>query len=112
MLLAVGRRPYTEGLNLEAAGIEKDNKGRIVIDDQFNTSVKGIKCIGDVTFGPMLAHKAEEEGQSCSYIILLYHADTTARHRRCGTHQIGPRTRQLRRHPIRRLHPPRSGMGR
>ncbi|KAH7907447.1 hypothetical protein BJ138DRAFT_1174558 [Hygrophoropsis aurantiaca] len=62
VLVAVGRRPYTEGLNLDAAGIEKDNKGRIVIDDQFNTSVKNIKCIGDVTFGPMLAHKAEEEG--------------------------------------------------
>ncbi|KIM81197.1 hypothetical protein PILCRDRAFT_89208 [Piloderma croceum F 1598] len=62
VLVAVGRRPYTEGLNLEAIGVEKDNKGRIVIDDQFNTSVKGVKCIGDVTFGPMLAHKAEEEG--------------------------------------------------
>ncbi|KAH7925235.1 dihydrolipoyl dehydrogenase [Leucogyrophana mollusca] len=62
VLVAVGRRPYTEGLNLEALGIEKDNKGRIVIDDQFNTSVKNVKCIGDVTFGPMLAHKAEEEG--------------------------------------------------
>ncbi|KIK95785.1 hypothetical protein PAXRUDRAFT_826670 [Paxillus rubicundulus Ve08.2h10] len=62
VLVAVGRRPYTEGLNLEAIGVEKDNKGRIVIDDQFNTSVKNIKCIGDVTFGPMLAHKAEEEG--------------------------------------------------
>ncbi|KAI0755749.1 hypothetical protein C8Q74DRAFT_1391797 [Fomes fomentarius] len=53
--VSVGRRPYTQGLNL-------DNKGRIVIDDQFNTSVKGVKCIGDVTFGPMLTHKAEEEG--------------------------------------------------
>ena len=42
--------------------MEVDAKGRIVIDDQFNTSVTGIKCIGDVTFGPMLAHKAEEEG--------------------------------------------------
>lgn len=62
VLVAVGRRPYTEGLNLEAAGVELDNRGRVVIDDQFNTSVKGIKCIGDVTFGPMLAHKAEEEG--------------------------------------------------
>jgi dihydrolipoamide dehydrogenase len=41
-----------------------DPKGRIVIDSQFNTSVKNIKCIGDVTFGPMLAHKAEEEGGS------------------------------------------------
>ncbi|EIW75583.1 dihydrolipoyl dehydrogenase [Coniophora puteana RWD-64-598 SS2] len=62
VLVAVGRRPYTDGLNLEAVGIEKDNRGRIVIDDAFNTSVKNIKCIGDVTFGPMLAHKAEEEG--------------------------------------------------
>ncbi|KAI0744644.1 dihydrolipoyl dehydrogenase [Earliella scabrosa] len=62
VLVSVGRRPYTDGLNLEAAGVELDNKGRIVIDDQFNTSVKGIRCIGDVTFGPMLAHKAEEEG--------------------------------------------------
>ncbi|KAJ7267193.1 dihydrolipoyl dehydrogenase [Mycena rebaudengoi] len=62
VLVAVGRRPYVEGLNLEAIGVEMDNKGRIVIDDQFNTSVKNIKCIGDVTFGPMLAHKAEEEG--------------------------------------------------
>jgi dihydrolipoamide dehydrogenase len=62
VLVSVGRRPYTQGLNIEAAGVEMDNKGRIVIDDQFTTSQKNIKCIGDVTFGPMLAHKAEEEG--------------------------------------------------
>ncbi|KAK7061126.1 dihydrolipoamide dehydrogenase precursor [Paramarasmius palmivorus] len=62
VLVAIGRRPYTQGLNLEAIGVEVDNRGRVVIDDQFNTSVKGIKCIGDATFGPMLAHKAEEEG--------------------------------------------------
>ncbi|KAF7309590.1 Dihydrolipoyl dehydrogenase [Mycena indigotica] len=62
VLVAVGRRPYVEGLNLEAIGVEMDNKGRIVVDNQFNTSVGNIKCIGDVTFGPMLAHKAEEEG--------------------------------------------------
>ncbi|CAA7270471.1 unnamed protein product [Cyclocybe aegerita] len=62
VLVAVGRRPYTDGLNIEAAGVELDNKGRVVIDDQFTTSQKNIKCIGDVTFGPMLAHKAEEEG--------------------------------------------------
>lgn len=62
VLLSVGRRPYTKGLNLEKIGVELDPKGRIVIDDQFNTSVQGVKCIGDVTFGPMLAHKAEEEG--------------------------------------------------
>lgn len=67
-MVAVGRRPYTDGLGLDKVGVEVDNKGRIVIDDQFNTSVKGIKCIGDVTFGPMLAHKAEEEGN------LTYHA--------------------------------------
>lgn len=54
----------TKGLNLEKIGVEVDDKGRIVIDSEFNTSVKGIKCIGDVTFGPMLAHKAEEEGES------------------------------------------------
>jgi len=62
VLVAIGRRPYVQGLNLEAIGVELDNRGRIVIDDQFNTSIKNIKCIGDVTFGPMLAHKAEEEG--------------------------------------------------
>jgi dihydrolipoamide dehydrogenase len=62
VLVSVGRRPYTEGLNLEAAGVELDKKGRIMIDDQFTTSAKNIRCIGDVTFGPMLAHKAEEEG--------------------------------------------------
>ena len=62
MLVSVGRRPFTEGLNLEAAGISKDDRGRIIIDDQFTTSASHIKCIGDVTFGPMLAHKAEEEG--------------------------------------------------
>jgi dihydrolipoamide dehydrogenase len=62
VLVSVGRRPYTNGLGLENIGVEVDNRGRIVIDDQFNTSIPGIKCIGDVTFGPMLAHKAEEEG--------------------------------------------------
>lgn len=62
VLVSVGRRPYTKGLGLENIGVEVDNRGRIVIDDQFNTSIPGIKCIGDVTFGPMLAHKAEEEG--------------------------------------------------
>jgi dihydrolipoamide dehydrogenase len=72
VLVAVGRRPYVEGLNLEAIGVELDNKGRIVIDDQFNTSVKNIKCIGDVTFGPMLAHKAEEEGVSTFSLLTSF----------------------------------------
>lgn len=51
-----------ENLNLEAVGIQKDKKGRIVIDSEYRTSQPHIRCIGDVTFGAMLAHKAEEEG--------------------------------------------------
>lgn len=62
VLVAVGRIPNTKGLGLDKIGVELDPKGRIIIDDQFNTSIQGVKCIGDVTFGPMLAHKAEEEG--------------------------------------------------
>jgi len=69
VLVAIGRRPYTDGLNLEAVGVETDNKGRVVVDDQYNTTCKGIKCIGDATFGPMLAHKAEEEGIAAVEII-------------------------------------------
>jgi dihydrolipoamide dehydrogenase len=61
-LIAVGCWPYTDGLNIQVAGIELDNRGHVVIDYQFTTSQRHIKCIGDVTFGPMLAHKAEEEG--------------------------------------------------
>jgi dihydrolipoamide dehydrogenase len=63
VLVAIGRRPVTATLGLDKIGVEMDNRGRIIIDDQFNTSAKGVKCIGDVTFGPMLAHKAEEEGK-------------------------------------------------
>jgi len=73
VLVAVGRRPYTAGLNLDKIGVEIDPKGRIVIDDQFNTSVQHIKCIGDVTFGPMLAHKAEEEGIAAAEYIKSGH---------------------------------------
>ena len=62
VLLSIGRRPVTEGLKLENVGIELDNKGRIPTDGHYNTSVPSVKCIGDATFGPMLAHKAEEEG--------------------------------------------------
>lgn len=69
VLVAIGRRPVTKGLNLEKIGVEVDDKGRIVIDDQFNTSVPNVKCIGDATFGPMLAHKAEEEGIAAADII-------------------------------------------
>ncbi|GJE96102.1 dihydrolipoyl dehydrogenase [Phanerochaete sordida] len=73
VLLAIGRRPFTKGLNLEKIGVEMDNKGRIVIDDQFNTTVQNVKCIGDVTFGPMLAHKAEEEGIAAVEFIKTGH---------------------------------------
>jgi dihydrolipoamide dehydrogenase len=62
VLVAIGRRPYTEGLGLEAAGVAIDNKGRIQVDEGFATSVKGVYAIGDVIAGPMLAHKASEEG--------------------------------------------------
>ena len=62
VLVAVGRRPYTEGLGLESVGVLVDNKGRIKVDDGFATNVKGIYAIGDVIAGPMLAHKASEEG--------------------------------------------------
>ena len=62
VLVAIGRRPFTEGLGLEKAGVKVDNRGRIEIDDRFKTSVKGIYAIGDVVRGAMLAHKAEDEG--------------------------------------------------
>jgi dihydrolipoamide dehydrogenase len=62
VLVAVGRRPFTQGLGLAAAGVRCDAQGRIVVDDGFATSTPGIYAIGDVIRGPMLAHKAEEEG--------------------------------------------------
>lgn len=61
-LVAVGRKPYTEGLGLENVGIKTDDRGRIETDGQLQTSVPGIYAIGDVVKGAMLAHKAEEEG--------------------------------------------------
>lgn len=61
-LVAVGRLPYTRGLNLEAAGVQKDERGRVVVNDYLQTNVPNIYAIGDVVRGAMLAHKAEEEG--------------------------------------------------
>lgn len=69
VLVAVGRRPYTDGLGLEAAGVEVDERGRIVVDARFRTSADGVYAIGDVIAGPMLAHKAEEDGIACVELI-------------------------------------------
>ena len=65
VLVAIGRRPYTEGLGLEALGVETDNRGVIRVDERFQTTVPGIFAIGDCVPGPMLAHKAEDEGVIC-----------------------------------------------
>lgn len=62
VLVAIGRRPYTSGLGLENIGLEMDKRGRLVIDSEYRTKLPHIRVIGDCTFGPMLAHKAEEEG--------------------------------------------------
>ena len=62
VLVSIGRRPNTDGLNLEAAGLQTNNRGQVDIDHDFRTSVPGIWAIGDVAPGPMLAHKAEDEG--------------------------------------------------
>jgi dihydrolipoamide dehydrogenase len=69
--VAIRQQLYIEGSNLEAIRVKLDSKGCIVINDQFNTSIKNIKCIGDITFGPMLAHKAEEENISAVEFIKL-----------------------------------------
>jgi dihydrolipoamide dehydrogenase len=69
VLVAIGRVPYTDGLGLEAVGVKKDNRGRVVIDSHFRTNVAGLYAIGDAVAGPMLAHKAEEEGVAAAEII-------------------------------------------
>jgi dihydrolipoamide dehydrogenase len=69
VLLAIGRRPYTEGLGLAEAGVETDERGRVKTDAHFATNVPGIHAIGDVIAGPMLAHKAEDEGVAVAEII-------------------------------------------
>ncbi len=72
VLVAIGRRPYTEGLGLETVGVALD-RGRVVIDDHFATNVPGIYAIGDVVRGPMLAHKAEDEGIAVAEILAGQH---------------------------------------
>jgi dihydrolipoamide dehydrogenase len=69
VLVAIGRRPFTAGLGLESVGITPDRRGMIEVDDHFKTSVDGIYAIGDVIRGPMLAHKAEEEGVALAEML-------------------------------------------
>jgi len=68
VLLSIGRRPYTEGLGLAEAGVELDERRRVKVDAHYHTNVPGIYAIGDVIAGPMLAHKAEDEG-----VVLVEH---------------------------------------
>ena len=69
VLVSIGRRPNTEGLDLDMAGVEVNNRGMIEVDRDFRTGVDGIYAIGDVTPGPMLAHKAEDEGIAVAEIL-------------------------------------------
>ncbi len=69
VLVSVGRKPYTEGLNLTKIGVKKDEKGRIEVNAKLQTSIQNIYAIGDVIKGPMLAHKAEEEGIAVAEIL-------------------------------------------
>jgi dihydrolipoamide dehydrogenase len=69
VLVAIGRVPYTEGLGLENLGVKLDNKRRVLVDRHFQTSVPGVYAIGDVIAGPMLAHKAEDEGVAVAEIL-------------------------------------------
>jgi len=74
VLLAVGRVPYTESLGLETVGVALDAKGRVPVNDAFATGCPGLYAIGDVIRGPMLAHKAEEEGVACVEGIVTGHS--------------------------------------
>jgi dihydrolipoamide dehydrogenase len=69
VLLAVGRVPYTDGLGLEKLGVAQGKRGDVIVNEHFQSSVPGVYAIGDVIKGPMLAHKAEEEGVACAEFI-------------------------------------------
>ncbi|MDI6834393.1 MAG: dihydrolipoyl dehydrogenase [Rhizobiaceae bacterium] len=73
VLVATGRKPYTAGLGLEEVGVTLDNRGRVEIDGHFRTNIAGIYAIGDVVRGPMLAHKAEDEGVALAEILAGQH---------------------------------------
>jgi dihydrolipoamide dehydrogenase len=69
VLVAVGRKAYTDSLGLEGVGVQRDDRGRVAVDGHFRTNIPGIYAIGDVIAGPMLAHKAEDEGVACAELI-------------------------------------------
>ena len=69
ILVAVGRGPCADGLGLEEVGVQMDDKGRVLVDSSFMTNIAGVRAIGDLIPGPMLAHKAEEDGVACAEII-------------------------------------------
>jgi len=69
VLSCIGRKAYTEDLGLDKVGIKVDNKGRVIIDEHFKTNIPSVRAIGDVVAGPMLAHKAEEEGIAAAELI-------------------------------------------
>ncbi|WP_295046464.1 FAD-dependent oxidoreductase, partial [uncultured Paracoccus sp.] len=73
VLVATGRRPYVEGLGLDAIGVALTDRGFVKVDDHWQTSVKGIYAIGDAVPGPMLAHKAEDEGMAVAEVIAGKH---------------------------------------
>jgi len=70
VLVAIGRRPYTNGLGLESIGLKLDERGRVPVDAHYETTTKGVYAIGDVIAGPMLAHKAEDEGMAVAEIMV------------------------------------------
>jgi dihydrolipoamide dehydrogenase len=69
VLVAIGRLPYTDGLGLDAAGVRRDDRGRVIVDPRFESNVAGIYAIGDAIAGPMLAHKAEDEGVAVAELL-------------------------------------------
>ena len=69
VLVAIGRRPFTDGLGLAEVGIETDKQGRVMVDEHYQTNIAGIFAIGDVIAGPILAHKAEDEGMALAEIL-------------------------------------------
>jgi dihydrolipoamide dehydrogenase len=74
ILVSIGRKPFTDSLGLDAVGVKRDDRGFITVDDNFKTSVDGIYAIGDVILGPMLAHKASEDGVACIEKLHGHHA--------------------------------------